>query len=199
MKLRHLFVLAVLSTSSAAEPLRDGDIIFQTSRSSQSLAVQRATGSRYSHMGLVFIRDGKPVVFEAAGTVRYTPLDLWVARGIDRHFVVKRLRNAAGLLDAGGLERLRRESGKYAGRPYDLAFGWSDERLYCSELVWKIYRRALGIGIGELQKIKDFKLSEPAVRDKLKERYGDRVPLEETVISPAAMFDSAELVMVMER
>jgi hypothetical protein len=46
--------------------VRDGDLIFQTSRSSQSVAIQRATGSAFSHMGLVFFQDGKPYVFEAS-------------------------------------------------------------------------------------------------------------------------------------
>jgi hypothetical protein len=60
--------------STSAEPdLRDGDIVFQTSKSSQSIAVQRATRSRYSHMGIVVQRDGKPFVFEASATVRFTP------------------------------------------------------------------------------------------------------------------------------
>jgi hypothetical protein len=26
----------------------------------------------------------------------------------------------------------------FLGKDYDLTFGWSDERLYCSELVWKV-------------------------------------------------------------
>ena len=36
------------------------------------------------------------------------------------------------------------------GKHYDFWFEWSDERIYCSELVWKIYRRGLGIELGEL-------------------------------------------------
>ena len=46
-----------------AAALRDGDIIFHTSRSAQSLAIQRATHSPYSHVGVIFLRDGKPFVF----------------------------------------------------------------------------------------------------------------------------------------
>jgi uncharacterized protein YycO len=195
------YALALFAASAAADPsaLRDGDLVFQTSRSAQSVAVQRATGSRYSHMGIVLLRNGKPFVFEAAGTVRYTPLNRWVARGAGSRVIAKRLRDAATLLDLQGLRRLRQEAGKYAGRPYDPTFEWSDQRMYCSELVWKIYPRALGIRIGELQKIGELRLDDPAVRIKLEERYGDRVPLEEPVVSPAAMFDSTALVTVMER
>jgi len=191
-----LLFAACCVSASAAPALRDGDIVFQTSRSSQSVAVQRATGSKYSHMGMVVYRDGKPFVFEAIGTVQYTPLDRWVARGVDGHFVAKRLRNADELLTTAALQRLRTTAGQFAGRQYDLYFGWSDERIYCSELVWKAYDRSLGVQIGKLQKVRDFNLSNPAVQTKMRERYGKTIPLDESVISPAAMFESPLLVTV---
>jgi len=76
------------------------------------------------------------------------------------------------------------------GRPYDLTFDWSDDRMYCSELVYKIYDRALGIKIGELQRVRNFDLTDAAVQAKMRERYGDAVPLDAPVISPAAMGQS---------
>ena len=85
---------------------------------------------------------------------------------------------------------------KLEGKKYDLTFEWSDDRMYCSELVWKIYERALGLEIGSPQKLREFQLDEPAVQAKLRERYGRKVPLDEPVISPAAMFASPELVTV---
>lgn len=180
-----------------AEPaLQDGDLIFHTSRSAQSLAIQQATGSRYSHMGVVVWRNGKPFVFEAVKTVRLTPLTAWIARGEGGHFVAKRLRQP---LDAASRVKLLRTATTFAGRPYDLTFEWSDARIYCSELVWKLYDRALGIRIGALQRLREFKLDDPAVRRKLVERYGNKIPLDEPVISPAAMADSDLLVDVVQR
>ncbi len=95
---RLLIPLLVVLSCGAARGLpavQDGDIIFHTSQSSQSIDIQRATGSSYSHMGLILFRNGKPYVFEAISTVRYTPFARWIARGNDRHFVVKRLKDAA--------------------------------------------------------------------------------------------------------
>jgi hypothetical protein len=186
-RLALIAVLLLASSADAATPLRDGDIIFHSSRSAQSAAIQRATHSPYSHMGLVLYRDGKPFVFEAIATVRYTPLANWTARGDGGHYVVRRLRRP---LQPADLEKLRGAASTYAGKAYDLYFEWSDARIYCSELVWKMYRDALGIEIGELQKLREFDLSDPAVKAKMRERYGAHVPLEERVISPAAMFDS---------
>lgn len=172
---------------------RDGDLIFQTSRSAQSLAIQRATGSRYSHMGVILHRDGKPYVFEAIGPTVYTPLSRWIARGEGGHYVLKRLRAP---LSATQQAKLRQQADALRGRPYDLSFEWSDRKLYCSEVVWKIYDRALGIRIGALQQLRSFQLDDPAVKAKLRERYGTRVPLAEPVISPVAMYDSPLLVTV---
>ncbi len=179
--------------------LQDGDLIFQTSGFSRSIAIQKATRSPYSHMGIVFFRKGKPYVLEAVRTVAYTPLEDWIARGEGGSCVVKRLADRQSRLTPEGLGRLRREADSLLGKPYDASFEWSDERIYCSELVWKIYDRALGVQIGSPQKLSQFDLADPAVRNKMKERYGDRVPMEEPVISPGEMFGSEALVTVMRR
>jgi hypothetical protein len=182
-----LIILGSLAMAcQASTPWHDGDLVFQTSRSGQSAAIQRATHSPYSHVGIVFLRDGKPYVFEAVATVRYTPLDAWIARG-DGRFVVRRLNRPLSLDDD---TRLRAAARAYEGRDYDLYFEWSNDRIYCSELVWKIYQQALGVKLGRLQKLREFDLADPLVKAKLRERYGDRVPLDEPVISPAAVFAS---------
>ncbi len=174
-------------TARAAEPLRDGDIIFHSSRSAQSAAIERATSSPYSHMGVILHRDGQPFVYEAIATVRYTPLARWIARGDGGKYVVKRL--TAGLT-AAQTKKLRASAAEFAGKPYDLYFEWSNDRIYCSELVWKMYQRALNLEIGRRQKLREFDLTDEVVKAKMRERYGSQVPLNEPVISPAGMFDS---------
>jgi uncharacterized protein YycO len=180
----------------AAQPWRDGDIIFHTSRSAQSVAIQRATHSPYSHVGVIIFREGKPYVFEAISTVQYTPLSKWTARGEGGRFVVKRLKRA---LTEAEKSKLRTAARAHEGKTYDLYFEWSDQRIYCSELVWKIYERALGVKLGELQKLREFDLTDAAVRAKMRERYGKKVPLDEPVISPGAQFDSPLLETVETR
>lgn len=193
---RAIVLMVGWAAVSRAEPLRDGDIIFQTSRSAQSAAIQRATHSPYSHVGLVFMREGQPYVFEAIATVQYTPLAKWTARGAGGRYVVKRLKQP---LTAAQGAKLRSAAREFAGKTYDLFFEWSDQRIYCSELVWKVYERALGVKVGELQKLREFDLTDPAVRAKMRERYGSQVPLDEPVISPGAQFDSPLLKTVETR
>ena len=177
---------------------RNGDIVFQTSRSSQSLAIQLATKSPYSHMGIVYIRDGEPLVFEAVQPVKLTPLRTWIERGEREHFVAKRLRNADSRLTSETLQRMLAAGEELSGKDYDLYFEWSDDRIYCSELVWKVFERGAGLRLGEQQTIADFDLSHPAVQAKVKERYGDQVPLDEVVVSPIAIFNATELITVYE-
>ena len=77
-------------------------------------------------------------------------------------------------------------------------FEWSDDRVYCSELVWKVFDRGVGIQIGDLETIADFDLTHPAIQSKVKKRFGDNVPLNEVVVSPAAMFEAPILETVFE-
>ena len=191
-----------MPTTSAAvaqimPQLRDGDLIFHTSQSAQSRAIQLATHSAYSHCGILYQRNGKWQVFEAVQPVKLTPLTDWMACGQGGHFVIKRLRDAATALTPAALTRLKAAGQPMLGQNYDLYFGWSDERIYCSELIWKVYERGLGRRLGKLQQLREFDLSNAAVQAKLRERYGNRLPLTETVISPASIFNSPELVTVL--
>ncbi len=62
------------------------------------------------------------------------------------------------------LQKIKQEGEKFKGKNYDLTFEWSDDKIYCSELIWKIYQRATGIEIGKLQKLGDFDLTNEAVK-----------------------------------
>ena len=186
-------------TAQIASQLRDGDLIFHTSLSAQSRAIQLATHSPWSHCGIVYKASGKWQVYEAVQPVKLTPLADWVARGQGGHFVTKRLRDAEAVLTPAALMRLKEAGKPMLGHNYDLYFGWSDDRIYCSELVWKVYERGLGQRLGQLQQLRNFDLSHPAVRAKLRERYGRHLPLSETVISPVSIFRSPELVTVLNR
>ena len=170
-----------------------GDIIFQTSESNQSKAIQIATKSRYSHMGIIYLQDNEYYVFEAVQPVKLTLLTDWIKRGENEHYVVKRLKNSKEVLTSEKLSDMKVIGNRFLGKNYDLYFEWSDERIYCSELVWKIYKEALGIELGELETLQDFDLTNEAVTEKLRERYGNNIPKNELVISPASMFKSEKL------
>lgn len=184
---------------SSSNQIRNGDIIFQTSKSSQSQAIQLATKSKYSHMGIIYESDGQFLVFEAVQPVKLTPLNDWVNRGENGHYAIKRLNNADQILTSAVLTKMKETGEQFKGKDYDIYFEWSDDKIYCSELVWKIYKQATGIEIGELEQLSDFDLTNEVVRAKMKERYGDNIPLDEKVISPAAMYESDKLKLIEEK
>jgi hypothetical protein len=149
-------------------------------------------------MGIVYFKDGDPFVFEAIQPVKLTPLRTWIERGEREHFVAKRLRDADVRLTPEILQKMRAAGEQLVGKDYDLYFEWSDDRVYCSELVWKVFERGAGIRLGQQQTISDSDLSHPAVQAKVKERYGDRLPLDEVVVSPVAIFNATDLVTIYE-
>jgi uncharacterized protein YycO len=176
--------------------LKNGDLIFHASTSKQSKAIQLATNSKYSHCGIIYQKDNKFYVFEAVRPVKLTPIDEWIKRGKNGKYVVKRLKNSEQILTPAVIKKMKTIGDKFKGKDYDFTFEWSDNKIYCSELIWKIYKEATGLAIGKLQKLKDFNLTHPAVKAKMNERYGNKVPLNEPVISPGAIFNSELLITV---
>ena len=150
---------AACGCGHAADSLRDGDIIFHTSRSAQSAAIQRATHSPWSHMGVISARRQ---------TVRlrgHRDGALHAARAVDRARRRRPLRGQAARArpdaEAG---RRRCADPPPAGTPASPTTCTSSgrtSRIYCSELVWKMYRDALGIEIGARQKLREFDLADP--------------------------------------
>ncbi len=180
------------------EKIQNGDIIFQTSKSSQSKAIQLATSSKYSHMGIIYESAGQFFVYEAVQPVKLTPLIAWINRGENGHYVIKRLENADQVLNSSTLTKMKQIGEQFKGKSYDIYFEWSDDKIYCSELVWKIYKQATNIEIGQLEQLSDFDLTSEIVKAKMKERYGENIPSDEKVISPAAMFHSDKLITIEE-
>lgn len=170
--------------------IKDGDIIFQTSQSPQCEAVRIATNSKFSHCGIIYNINGKWFVFEAVQPVKLTPFDEWIQHGKDNKYVVKRLKNADKVLTPAIIQKMQEYSQQFDGKEYDAYFEWTDNRIYCSELVWKIYKNVAGIELSKLKELKDFNLEDARVQKILKERYGNEIPLEEKVVAPSDLSDS---------
>jgi hypothetical protein len=186
------------ATSTFLDKMQDADLIFQTSQSPQSQAVSMATTSKFSHCGILYKINGDLFVFEASQPVRLTPIAHWIQQGKDQKFVVKRLKNAASILTPARLQKMKDYSQQFMGKPYDSYFEWSDTRLYCSELIWKIYKNGAQIELTKLRSLKDFKLTDQRVQKILQERYGNKIPLDEKVVAPSDLVDSALLKTIID-
>lgn len=145
---------------------QNGDLIFHTSRSNQSQAIQIATNLKYSHMEIIYQEGNEFYVYEGIQPVKTTKLNDWISREKNGKYVVKRLKNSKSVLTKQWIEKMKLTGEKYLGKDYDLKFEWSDNKIYCSELVWKIYKEAFNIEIGKLEKVRDFDLSQKTVQKK---------------------------------
>ncbi len=178
--------------------LQEGDILFQESRSRQSRAIAAATNSPWTHCGLLVRQKGRWLVYEAVGPVKTTPLAQWLEHGHKLHFSLKRLRPEVHPLDSSALATLRQEGLRFQGLPYDIQFGWSDASLYCSELVWKTYHRALGLSLGRIQKLSDLDISTPAADSLRRSRLGDSPLPTDTLVTPATLHADPHLQTIAE-
>lgn len=179
-----------------------GDIIAHTSKSSQSTMIQVGTMSKYSHIGVIFVIDNEIYVFEAIATTRLTKLEDFIKRGKNKDFTIYRY---AEWLNANseyqrGLTVQQKQSltsriRNYRGSKYDLAFKWSDDKMYCSELVWKMYND-IGISLTETRKIRSFNIWIPKIRKVMEARWGGEVNMDEPVVAPKDITRSRRLQVV---
>lgn len=159
--------LNITSASASTVPeLENGDIVLQTSASSQSLAILMASGSPYSHMGIIKKSANKIVVIEGAGPVRETPLQEWIERGLGGRLTISRLKTINTKLG----NNIVRNAHIYYGRPYDPYFYFKNDGIYCSELVYNAYKDS-GIMLGKIEKIKDLNIDNFAADQLLKQRW----------------------------
>ncbi|KAK2617381.1 YiiX family permuted papain-like enzyme [Leptospira interrogans] len=193
-----IFLVSFYLSSEPIDKIKEGDLIFQETFSEQGKAIKIATRSRYTHVGIIFKYKEKLKVLEAVEPVKITEIDTFISKGKNKHFVIKRLANSDMLLTEEKIRLMKSIGKQYIGKHYDIYFNWSDEKIYCTELAWKIFKQALNIELTEEKRLKDFDLSNPAVKYLMKKRYGKNIPFNDFVVSPADMFSSKKLKTIME-
>lgn len=213
--MQNIFLLLSLLTNSAKadhysernkpedcyKEVQTGDIIVHTSQSSQSKLVQFATFSKYSHVGVVFVGSEGTTVLEASKTTKHTPIKAFINKGKDKKYKIYRIYDDITSdgstppvieLTKSQKRLLKKSSRRYIGKKYDLPFKWSDDKMYCSELVWKLYDD-IGIKLTEPKKMKNFPLWLPPVKKVMKKRWGGKINKEELVVAPVDITKSKYL------
>lgn len=141
--------------------LREGDILFIETESFQSKYIKWGMFSIWSHCGIAVNTPEGVQIMEADTTVRILPVERFIAKSVGNKYIVKR--PAQPLTQPIDQE-------KWLGRWYDLKFSFDNEEVYCSELVWLIYKDQ-GIELCEPVKIKEhFMVRLPAMQRALEER-----------------------------
>jgi hypothetical protein len=125
--------------------LRDGDIVFRlgdarTLRGTFPLSrfIAAATGSPFSHTGIVAVEGGSPVVYDCSSAgVQRQPIEVWMLDCIGP-VGVKRLKPEHRDRIPGVLEYCRLKFEQQV--PFDYEFRPDDAALYCVELTEKAFR-----------------------------------------------------------
>ena len=176
---------------------QNGDMILQTNTSGQGLAIQLATNSKYTHIGVLFKENNEWMVYEAVQPVQKVTLSEFILRGENSQYTVLRLKNDSLVKLDHVTQKMKNYLLKQIDKDYDWVFNWSEEEMYCSELVYKAYLNA-GIKISDTKLLKDYKLSHPIVQAQLKERYGNNIPLNDTMVAPSDIAEDHRLKVVFD-
>ena len=162
-------------SSPKASTLKEGDIVFQTSKSQQAPFIIAATDSKWSHCGIIIEKPDGLYVLEAISTVSLTPYQQWVERGKGKRVGVKRYTE----------EPVKIKYSKYLGKPYDLPFKFDNGKWYCSELVYDIYKRQLGVELCQPRPVSDY--HQHGMEKQLSKRG---ISKEQLVVAPSDLYDS---------
>jgi len=194
VKYLTLCIVSLISTLSAQ--WQNGDIIFTKTSGRQAIAVLAATDSPWTHTAVIFIKDGRPMVLEAVQPVQIITLDSYLKRnGPESNHCFKRLIDSLSM-KKDSFEKATKWAKKHVGKSYDGRFQWSDNKLYCSELVWKVYAQCADIELCKVKIVKDYNLDHTKVKQMVKERFGlvSGLNLNEKIVAPSDIFDSELLV-----
>ena len=182
--LRSWLIEPLSAQDAPITDIREGDVIFHTSQSSQSPLIQIGTRSHITHCGIVVMKDGKPYVLETLKTLVLTPLDKFIVRGKDGKYWLKR----------SDKEDIKIDYAHYLGKSYDFAFSFDNDIYYCSELVYDIYKRQFGIELCTPKQIGDYLILGTDKLDKIEEAMSRRgITKEQYAVAPVDIFESKHL------
>jgi uncharacterized protein YycO len=179
---------ALFAVEKKPYAVREGDVVFSSSKEGQGNAVILATRSPYSHCGIVFEKDGQMMVLEAVQPVGVVSLKTFMSRSTPGTFMARRLKAA---IPFEKYRAARAWAMGQIGKNYDGRFLWDDKNLYCSELVWKIYQQA-GVELCKPRRFQDYQLDNPEVKALIQERFGsiEAMPKNEKIVAPSDLATS---------
>ena len=165
------------SGQTSVEKLKEGDLIFHTSKSEQSPLIQYATMSVLSHCGIIIEKSDGLYVLEASSKLKLTPLQEFINRGKGKQWWAKRV-----------IDKPIKVKYKYLlGRRYDTSFKPDNKLFYCSELIHHIYLNQFGIELCKYRKVSDYHLT--GLKKKLKQRG---INLNQKVVAPIDIYNSKQ-------
>lgn len=186
-----LITSALFSTDNPEYSPVAGDMLIQSFPNSDlTRAIESCTNSVYSHCGVLEFRADRWFVIEAVGPVKETALQDWIKHGRGERFAVARLKDPYSFK----IPELIKAATAYMGRPYDIHMSMDDERIYCSELLYKSFKDVFKEELGKIQKLGDLNWK-PNERF-IKSIENGSLPLDRLMITPLAILESDKVTKV---
>ena len=173
-----LFVLTFVGCSADIDraDLKEGDVVFIEGQSSQAPYIKIGTMSQWTHCGIVVNTSNGLMVLEASKTVRLVNIDRFIGFAKNGNWCARRPKQAIN-------SPIRYK--KYLGMPYDLAFKFDNGKMYCSELVWQIYKEN-GIELCKPRKVSSFLMTRlPKVKNLMEKR---NITMEQEAVAPVDLY-----------
>lgn len=181
---------AVTQALQSYEPVI-GDILFQSLEENEVITmIEGATGSPFSHCGIVVRSGERWLVLEAIGPVRETPLRSWISQGRGDEFAAYRLKPEHRKHIEGMIAAAR----GMIGRPYDIQYDFDDTRIYCSELIFKAYRQTSSESLGLTCRLADLNWR-PYART-IRAITGGTIPIAREMITPRDLARARQLELI---
>ena len=156
--------------------LKEGDIVFIESKSSQSPYIKVGTMSKWTHCGVVVNTPEGLKVLEASNKVCLTSYATFIAKAKNENWCVKRPKKTISSPISYG---------KYLDMPYDLEFKFDNGKMYCSELVWLVYKDN-GIELCKPRKVSSFIMTRiPRVKRQMAKR---NISMSQHAVAPVDIF-----------
>lgn len=167
---------------------QEGDVAFQSLPHNPLIdAIEGSTGSPFSHCGILRRVGSQWFVIEAIGPVRETPLAAWIAQARDQRYTVFRLKAPYRAKIPSFIQAAQ----TYEGLPYDIHYDMDDAAIYCSELVYKAFRKATGEELGHLQTLGELRWQ--PYTQVIKQIEGGKLPLDRKMITPRSLSEAKQL------
>lgn len=195
MKLLVCLIVVMLQQLSSAYEARHGDVVFQSLPNPWGMdlvdTIEGATGSPYSHCGMVIWQDNQWQVIEAIGPVQIIPLSAWQARGRGKKIWAYRFDASSQKHIPAALVAMKRDLGK----PYDPRYRFDEQAIYCSELIHRGWKAASGKGLGETVTLQELNW-QPYRKVIVAIEGTEEIPLTREIITPRDLAKATELTLV---
>ncbi|MCB9757347.1 MAG: hypothetical protein H6753_02845 [Candidatus Omnitrophica bacterium] len=186
----YFYIESKLRIYTKGIDIQHGDFIFQHLPGELTAMIADMTKSQYSHCGIIVKKPTGFVVLQAIGPVKETPLNEWINYGVGKRFTIVRLKKKF----QSDIPAIISQGYKFVGKPYDIQYQWDDQKIYCSELIYKAVFNATGLRLAEFVRLGD--MAWQPYEQTIRQITGGELPLDREMITPESLVVSDKVDVV---